>query len=114
MTKILESEDEQAAVIKRVTFSQSYSVCIMAIDGTWRRDCLLNSISDIDAELTVEGSMEGLNLREFFMLLSATGLAYRRCELFRVQGSKMDVRFKRRPKQKPSRVAVRRSEGEIV
>ena len=78
---------------ERVTFSRGYDVCIMAIDGTWRRDCLLNAISDTDAMLTVEGSIQGLNLKEFFLLLSSTGLAYRRCELVRVNGTEMDIRF---------------------
>jgi hypothetical protein len=78
---------------ERVTFSRGYDVCIMAIDGTWRRDCVLNAISDNDAALTVEGSIQGLNLREFFLLLSSTGLAYRRCELVRVNGTEMDVSF---------------------
>lgn len=78
---------------ERVTFSRGYDVCIMAIDGTWRRDCVLNAISDTDAALTVEGSIQGLNLKEFFLLLSSTGLAYRRCELVRVNGTEMDVSF---------------------
>jgi hypothetical protein len=77
----------------RVMFSRGYDVCIMAIDGTWRRDCVLNAISDTDAELTVEGSIQGLNLKEFFLLLSSTGLAYRRCELVRVNGTEMVVQF---------------------
>jgi len=77
----------------RVMFSRGYDVCIMAIDGTWRRDCVLNAISDNDAALTVEGSIHGLNLKEFFLLLSSTGLAYRRCELVRVNGTDMDVAF---------------------
>lgn len=77
----------------RVTFSRGYGVCIMAIDGTWRRNCLLNAISETDAMLTVEGSIQGLNLTEFFLLLSSTGLAYRRCELVRVNGAEMDVQF---------------------
>ncbi len=77
----------------RVTFSHGYGVCIMGIDGTWRRDCLLNAISDNDAILTVEGSIQGLNLKEFFLLLSSTGLAYRRCELVRVNGTEIDVQF---------------------
>jgi hypothetical protein len=47
--------------IERVTFSRGYDVCIMAIDGTWRRDCQLNAISDNDAILTLEGSIQGLN-----------------------------------------------------
>jgi hypothetical protein len=78
---------------ERVAFSRGYGVCIMGIDGTWRRDCLLMAISDNDAILTVEGSIQGLNLKEFFLLLSSTGLAYRRCELVRVNGTEIDVQF---------------------
>ena len=90
--------------IERVTFSRGYDVCIMAIDGTWRRDCQLNAISDADATLTVEGSIQGLNLKEFFLLLSSTGLAYRRCELVRVNGTEMDIQFLRakNAKKRPS------------
>ena len=84
---------EAAKGTERVTFSRGYDVCIMAIDGTWRRTCLLNAISETDAALTVEGSIHGLNLKEFFLLLSSTGLAYRRCELIRVNGTEMDVHF---------------------
>src|ERR1043165_7135505 len=78
---------------ERVTFSRGYDVCIMAIDGTWRRNCVLNAISDTDATLTVEGSIQGLIRKEFFLLLSSTGLAYRRCELVRVNGTEMDIAF---------------------
>ena len=85
---------------ERVTFSRRYSVCIMGIDGTWRRDCFLNAISDSDAVLTVEGSIQGLNLKEFFLLLSSTGLAYRRCELVRVNGTEIDVSFLKGKKKK--------------
>ena len=88
------SEDGKGGA-ERVTFSRGYDVCLMAIDGTWRRDCQLNAISDTDATLTVEGSIQGLNLKEFFLLLSSTGLAYRRCELVRVNGTEMDIRFLR-------------------
>ena len=84
---------EESKGTERVTFSRGYDVCIMAIDGTWRRDCQLNAISDNDATLTVEGSIQGLNLKEFFLLLSSTGLAYRRCELVRVNGTQIDVSF---------------------
>ena len=95
------SEENKGA--DRVTFSRGYDVCIMAIDGTWRRNCQLNAISDNDAILTVEGSIQGLNLKEFFLLLSSTGLAYRRCELVRVNGAEMDIQFiKGRNKKKRS------------
>jgi len=79
--------------LDRVAFGRGYDVCIMAIDGTWRRDCLLQAVSDTDALLTVDGSIQGLNLKEFFLLLSSTGLAYRRCELVRVNGTDMDIQF---------------------
>ena len=85
------SEDKK--IPDRVTFGRGYDVCIMAIDGTWRRDCVLQAVSDNDAVLTVEGSIQGLNLKEFFLLLSSTGLAYRRCELVRVNGTDMDIQF---------------------
>lgn len=100
---------------ERVTFSRGYGVCIMGIDGTWRRDCLLNAISDNDAILTVEGSIQGLNLKEFFLLLSSTGLAYRRCELVRVNGTEIDVSFlkgkhkKKRPGASSSQDALAES-----
>ncbi len=78
---------------ERVTFGRGYSVWIMGIDGTWRRNCVLKAVSANDAELTLDGSIEGLNLKEFFLLLSSTGLAYRLCDLIRVNGSEIDVRF---------------------
>jgi hypothetical protein len=84
---------EESKGPERVTFSRGYGVCIMGIDGTWRRDCMLNAISDNDAVLTVDGSIQGLNLKEFFLLLSSTGLAYRRCELVRVNGAEINVQF---------------------
>jgi hypothetical protein len=94
---------EDGKLVERVTFTRGYDVCMMAIDGTWRRDCVLKAISDNDATLTVEGSIQGLNLKEFFLLLSSTGLAYRRCELTRVNGTEMDISFlKGKPGKKRS------------
>jgi len=103
------SEDNKGT--ERVTFSRGYDVCIMAIDGTWRRDCTLNAISDTDAILTVEGSIQGLNLKEFFLLLSSTGLAYRRCELVRVNGAEMDIQFLRGKNRKKRGAAGGRDEA---
>ena len=100
------SEDHKGA--DRVTFSRGYDVCIMAIDGTWRRDCQLNAVSDNDAILTVEGSIQGLNLKEFFLLLSSTGLAYRRCELSWVNGDQIGVTFLK-PGDKKKRMGRRAS-----
>jgi hypothetical protein len=104
---------DQARAPERVTFSRGYSVCIMGIDGTWRRDCTLNAISDNDAILSVEGSIQGLNLKEFFLLLSSTGLAYRRCELVRVNGTEIDVQFLR-GKNKKRRVGASAGNESLV
>ncbi len=65
-------------MLDRVTFGRGRDVCIMVIDGTWRRDRLLQAVADTGAlRRTVEGSIQGLNLREFFLLPSSNGLAYR-------------------------------------
>jgi hypothetical protein len=89
---------------RRVAFERGFAAHMMAIDGTWRRACKLEDVSDTGAKLTIEGSVEGLQLREFFLLLSSTGLAYRRCELAWVNGDKVGVYFLRpgpRKKQPP-------------
>ena len=77
----------------RVIFERGFSAHMMGIDGTWRRKCTMEDISETGAKLTVEGSVEGLHLKEFFLLLSSTGLAYRRCELSWVNGDQIGVNF---------------------
>ncbi|CAN5159861.1 PilZ domain-containing protein [soil metagenome] len=91
----------------RVVFERGFSAHLMGIDGTWRRNCLVEDISETGAKLTVEGSVEGLNLKEFFLLLSSTGLAYRRCELAWVNGEQIGAGFlKPDAKKKPARRAA--------
>jgi hypothetical protein len=65
----------------------------MGVDGTWRRRCALLDVSTSGARLEVEGTLEMLGNQEFFLLLSSTGLAFRRCELIRVDGAEVGVRF---------------------
>ena len=77
----------------RVVFERGIPAHMMAIDGTWRRDCIMDDVSETGAKLTVEGSVESLHLKEFFLLLSSTGLAYRRCELAWVNGDQIGVNF---------------------
>ena len=78
---------------ERVVFERGFGAQMMGIDGTWRRPCMMEDVSETGAKLTVEGSIEGLNLKEFFLLLSSTGLAYRRCELAWVNGDQIGVNF---------------------
>jgi hypothetical protein len=78
---------------ERVDFDRGIPVYMMGIDGTWRRDCMMIDVSQTGARLLIEGSLEGLDLKEFFLLLSSTGLAYRRCRLVRVDGDQIGVEF---------------------
>ena len=74
----MKGEDRRAA---RVRLEHRYPVNLMGVDGTWRRACFLLDVSDTGAKIEVEGSIDVLKAREFFLVLSSTGLAFRRCEL---------------------------------
>jgi hypothetical protein len=78
---------------ERVDFERGIQVHIMGIDGTWRRDCLMVDVSQTGARLCVEGTLQGLDLKEFFLLLSSTGLAYRRCRMIRLDGDQIGIEF---------------------
>jgi hypothetical protein len=78
---------------RRVVFEKGFSANIMAIDGTWRRPCTMQDVSDTGARISIEGSVEGLAMKEFFLLLSTVGRAYRRCELAWVNGDQVGVHF---------------------
>jgi len=95
----------------RVTFERGIPAHMMGIDGTWRRDCKLEDVSETGAKLTVEGSGEGLHLKEVFLLLSSTGLAYRRCELSWVNGDQIGVNFLK-PGEK-RKTADRQADAEV-
>jgi hypothetical protein len=94
---------------ERVIFERGFSAHMMGIDGTWRRECIMEDVSETGAKLTVEGSVEGLHLKEFFLLLSSTGLAYRRCELAWVNGDQIGVNFLKTGDNKKRKGAKRAS-----
>src|SRR5437879_1251742 len=77
----------------RVQFEHNHTVSIMGVDGTWRRSCMLLDISASGAKLEVEGSTDPLKAQEFFLVLSTTGLAFRRCELIWVDRAHVGVHF---------------------
>ncbi|WP_426609176.1 PilZ domain-containing protein [Bradyrhizobium sp. McL0616] len=77
----------------RVRMDHKQAVNLMGSDGTWRRSCVLLDVSDSGAKIEVEGTLDVLQAKEFFMLLSSTGLAYRRCELVWIDGTMAGVHF---------------------
>jgi PilZ domain-containing protein len=97
----------------RVSFERGYRAQIMGIDGTWRRDCTMLDVSVSGVQLHIKESIAGLDLKEFFLLLSSTGLAYRRCELARIDGEQIGARFIQPARKKASSPSKRYpSEGE--
>jgi hypothetical protein len=77
----------------RVKMDHKQPVNLMGSDGTWRRSCVLLDISQSGAKIEVEGTLDVLQAKEFFLLLSSTGLAYRRCELVWIDGTTAGVHF---------------------
>jgi hypothetical protein len=98
---------------KNVVFERGIGAYIMAIDGTWRCECTMEQVSATGARLTISRPLDRLNLKEFFLVLSSTGLAFRRCRLERVNGNKISAIFvahkgKKRPEpdSEPSEVVL--------
>jgi hypothetical protein len=77
----------------RVQFQQAYPANLMGVDGTWRRSCVMRDVSSTGARLEIKGSTEVLQAKEFFLVLSSTGLAFRRCELVWLDGTIAGIRF---------------------
>ena len=96
--------------VDRVQFGRGYSARIMAIDGTWQRDCRIGDVSERGAKLIIEGSVSGIEIKEFFLVLSATGNAHRRCERIWLNGDEIGVRFLRDQTASSSRRKRMRSE----
>jgi PilZ domain len=79
--------------VDRVHFELGYPARIMGTDATWYRQCLVDDISETGARMSFNGSVEGLPLKEFFLVLSERGTAYRLCEMIWLKGETMGVRF---------------------
>ena len=83
---------DQRRKSSRVAFTKGIPARIVAIDGTWSRDCLVLDAGDAGAKLEFKVSVAELNLKEFFLQLSSTGV-FRRCELAWINGQQVGVHF---------------------
>ncbi|HZR87514.1 MAG TPA: PilZ domain-containing protein [Bradyrhizobium sp.] len=95
-------EAAERRIGQRIRFDHMRPARMMGLDGTWQRECTIDDVSDRGARLTIDDSIEGLPLQEFFLVLSSTGLVYRRCRLVWVNGDQIGVAFLGRSKTKPS------------
>ncbi len=91
----------------RVQFEKPLAARIMAIDGTWSRDCHLLDVSESGARIKLEST--AAELTEFFLVLSAFGSpVFRRCKRAWVDGPLMGVAFRRGPVAEKTLGALRR------
>jgi hypothetical protein len=88
----MDSKQEKGKA-ERVQFGHGFSMKIIANDGSWYRPCAMLDVSDDGALLQFKESLSGLKLDEFFLSLSSTGVAFRRCKLEWVNGDRMGVIF---------------------
>ncbi|CEG08454.1 hypothetical protein BN961_01869 [Afipia felis] len=86
-------EQKQRRKADRIQFGKGFAMRIIAIDGSWVRACNILDVSEEGALLHFEKSLSGLNLDEFFLALSSTGVAFRRCKMAWVNGEQMGVHF---------------------
>ena len=54
---------------------------------------MMLDVAEDGAKLLLKDSVESLRLKEFFLVLSTTGTAFRRCELVWINGCEMGVQF---------------------
>lgn len=87
------SEGPEKRKRHRVAFTREVPVRIQAIDGTWGRECGMLDVAQDGAKLLLKESVESLRLKEFFLVLSTTGTAFRLCELSWINGNEMGVQF---------------------
>jgi hypothetical protein len=104
----LMSEGEQRKD-KRVAFERAIEARLMAIDGTWQRACKIHDVSEMGAKLVIDGALKDIGQKEFFLVLSPIGLAYRHCELAWINGEFVGVQFLNR-----GRAAKRARRGETL
>ena len=87
---------------ERIVFQRGIDARMVGIDGTWSRPCQVADISQTGARLIVEEAIGGLVLKEFFLVLATTGRVWRRCELIRINGDELGVKFLKTEPAKPS------------
>lgn len=93
--------DKRAGI--RVEFRDGYAARISARDGSWQRRCFVADISQTGARLVIEGTLAGLDLADFYLLLSRTGNAHRRCRKVWAKDDQIGISFVQTPQPASSR-----------
>jgi hypothetical protein len=98
--------NRRTATGHRVQFGRPKTATITAIDGTWKRDCVIVDVSNDGAKLQVDGGLDGLDVGEFLLTSSGSGQTQRRCEMRWCRGTKVGVKFIRASARKKGPAAA--------
>jgi hypothetical protein len=80
----------------RIQFEKPLGAKVMAIDGTWCRECQMVDVSESGAKIVLTDPEAVLT--QFFLVLSAFGSpVFRRCKRSWVDGAAMGVAFQKGP-----------------
>ena len=82
--------------VKRVVFARGLPLRIIALDGTSYQDVTLLDVSDQGARFSVDGALAPSMTKEFFLVLTSSANAYRRCEVIWINGTHVGCGFKGR------------------
>jgi hypothetical protein len=100
-------DQKQRRKSERIQFGKGFAMKIIAIDGSWYRACNILDVSEEGAMLQFQKSLSGLVLEEFFLMLSSTGVAFRRCRMAWVNGDQMGVHFIKTNERAPAKGGAR-------
>jgi hypothetical protein len=100
-------DQKQRRKSERIQFGKGFAMKIIAIDGSWYRSCNILDVSEEGAMLQFQKSLSGLVLEEFFLMLSSTGVAFRRCRMAWVNGDQMGVHFIKTNERPPAKSGIR-------
>src|SRR3569833_250933 len=96
-------EQKQRRKADRNQIVKGLAMKFIAIDGSCFRASIIHDVSEEGALLQFEKSLSGLNLDEFFLALSSTGVAFRRCKMAWVNGDQMGAHFIRSNERYPAK-----------
>jgi len=100
-------DQKQRRKAERIQFGKGFAMKIIAIDGSWYRGCNILDVSEEGAMLQFQKSLSGLVLEEFFLMLSSTGVAFRRCRMAWINGDQMGVHFIKTNERPPAKGGIR-------
>ena len=88
--------------VKRVVFARGIPLRIIALDGTSYQEVMLLDISDEGARLSVDRALVPSMTKEFFLVLTSSASAYRRCVVIWINGTHVGCGFKGRRRAQTS------------